>query len=191
MRTWNPICSVRKVALAKRKYVMSSQSTNTPLGVAAAVAAGLAAAVAARAFAGALTRREYSFEGRTVLITGGARGLGLALDHRFADEGARLVLVSRSADELASAAAELTARGADVMVQACDVRDRRRVAALVRAIVATHERLDVLVNNAGVTQVTPFEQRRTRIFRTRSTFISGHRCPRAFTPSCRAVACTC
>jgi NAD(P)-dependent dehydrogenase (short-subunit alcohol dehydrogenase family) len=135
---------------------MSRHAQNT-LGIVAAAAAGVAVAMAVRTASRAIARTLYSFRGRTVLITGGARGLGLALAHRFANDGARLVLVSRSRNDLAAAAAELGARGADVTVHVCDVRDRPSVASVVRDVIAAHGRLDVVVNNAGVIQITPFD----------------------------------
>jgi short-subunit dehydrogenase len=91
-----------------------------------------------------------------VVITGGSRGLGLAMARRFADEGARLVLMARSADQLRTAASELDSRGAPVLTIACDVRERAQVAAAMDTAVRTFGRIDVLVNNAGVIQVTPF-----------------------------------
>ena len=90
------------------------------------------------------------------MITGGSRGLGLAMARRFADEGARLVLLARSADQLRTAASELESRGALVLTIACDVRERAQVAAAIDTAVRTFGRIDVLVNNAGVIQVTPF-----------------------------------
>src|SRR5690606_8998482 len=72
------------------------------------LAVGVAAAVLS-------TRRRYEFRDKTVLITGGSRGLGLVLARQFAREGARLVLLARDEDELARAKDELCALGAQVL----------------------------------------------------------------------------
>jgi NAD(P)-dependent dehydrogenase (short-subunit alcohol dehydrogenase family) len=125
-------------------------------GVLGVALAGVAAAAALHAVVRRATRARYSLDRRTVLITGGARGLGLALARRLASDGARLVLVSRSPEDLERAALELRNRGVEVLTRVCDVRDEASVEALVRDVVEATGRLDVLVNNAGVIQVAPF-----------------------------------
>ncbi len=77
--------------------------------------------------------------GRVVLVTGGSKGIGLGITQAFLDAGATVVTCARSASP--------TVDGAEHRV--CDVRDADAVTALVEGIVATHGRLDVLVNNAG------------------------------------------
>jgi NAD(P)-dependent dehydrogenase (short-subunit alcohol dehydrogenase family) len=104
--------------------------------------------------------RRYSFRGRTVLISGGARGLGLALARLFAREGAHVVVFARSGDDLMRARLELEAAGARVTAFVCDVRDPRAVDALVGRVVELTGRIDVLVNNAGIIQSVPFEHAR-------------------------------
>ena len=105
----------------------------------------------------ALKRPSYSFEGKVVLITGGSRGLGLALARVFAEEGAHLALLARGEDELARAAAELRANGTQVLTLPCDVRKREEVRSAVAEVASHFGSLDVLVNNAGVIQAGPFE----------------------------------
>jgi len=87
-----------------------------------------------------------SLEGKVVCITGASRGLGAALARAFADQGAHLVLGSRDYPALEELAAKLPS----AIVLPCDVSDTRDVAGLVDAAVAQFERLDVMVNNAGV-----------------------------------------
>ena len=119
-----------------------------------ALASGAGALAAAR-FVRA--RRRTDFYGRTVLITGGSRGLGLVMARLFAAEGAKLALLARTAEDLEKAKEELAPSGADVHVIPCNVRNREEVERAVAETVDRYGRLDVLVNNAGVIQVGPVE----------------------------------
>ena len=103
---------------------------------------------------------RYSFRDRHVLITGGSRGLGLVLAREFAAAGARLTLCSRDANELLRAEDDLTERGVKPLTVQCDVTDRDRVREMVAVARRTNGPIDVLVNNAGVIQVGPFEEMR-------------------------------
>lgn len=98
---------------------------------------------------------DFSFAGRTVLLTGGSRGLGLALARRLAAEGARLALVARDPEELARAAQELTARGATVRIYPADLTHPAARERLLRQVALDLGPVDVLINNAGVIQVSP------------------------------------
>ena len=102
-------------------------------------------------------RREFDFSGRTVLITGGSRGLGLVLGRELARAGARLSICARDPQELERARADLASRGADVLAFPCDVTDRAQVQEWVRLSEARFGDVDVLINNAGVIQVAPVE----------------------------------
>lgn len=88
---------------------------------------------------------SFDFSGTTVVITGGARGIGLELGRAFVGWGGDVFLIDRDADQLAAAAAEIGAVGI-----AADVSDSAAVDAAVAAVVAANGRLDVLVNNAGI-----------------------------------------
>ena len=88
--------------------------------------------------------------GRTALITGGSRGIGLAIAEAFAAEGCALALNARDAARIDATVAELAARHAvPVRAFACDVTDRAAVQAMVAAVEAWRP-LDILVNNAGI-----------------------------------------
>jgi len=87
------------------------------------------------------------FQGKVVLITGAASGIGAAAARRFAAEGARLMLGDLNEAGGAEIARELKAEAAFLRV---DVRDRHQVAALTDAAVDRYGRLDVVFNNAGV-----------------------------------------
>ena len=103
--------------------------------------------------------------GRTVLVTGGSRGIGLAVADACAAEGARLVLNARAATQLQTVAAALRERrGVDVMVQAGDVTDRAAMTALVERVEAAGG-IDVLVNNAGIHRAAAFLDYRAEDFR--------------------------
>lgn len=119
----------------------------------------LAAAGAGALVARALFRRsrEYDLRGKTVLITGGSRGLGLVLAREFADEGANVAICARDPAELERARTDLAARGAKVLAFPCDVTDRAQVKELVEVVTDHFGGIDVLVNNAGVIQVGPLE----------------------------------
>src|SRR4051794_10153260 len=118
-------------------------------------AAGLGTYLAVR---GAVrSGRRMDLHGRTALITGGSRGLGLVIARQLADRGVRLVLCSREPDELQRASDDLTARGAEVVAIPCDVTDQEQVETMVRTALDRFGAIDILINNAGTIQVGPFE----------------------------------
>ncbi len=127
---------------------------------------GMAKWLGAALLAGAVfvvhrTRRARQIDGfhsRVVLITGGSRGLGLVLARTFGDEGAHVVICARDGAELERAHADLRRRGIAAEVVVCDVTDRAAITGAIERVIATHGRLDVLVNNAGVIDVGPLEE---------------------------------
>src|ERR1044071_6119393 len=100
---------------------------------------------------------EYDLKDKTVLITGGSRGLGLVMAREFAREGASVAICARDMEELGRARMDLVRRGARVMAVPCDITDREQVNEMVRAVNARFGRVEVLVNNAGVIEVGPME----------------------------------
>lgn len=132
-----------------------SERKKDALVLTTAAAAGLGALLAARA----VTRkwREFDFKDKTVLITGGSRGLGLVMAREFASQGARVAICARDTEELERARADLQRRGASVLAVPCDVTERAQVGELVNIVREHFGRIDVLVNNAGVIQVGPVE----------------------------------
>jgi len=104
-------------------------------------------------------RDPYDFAGRSVVITGGARGLGLVIARALADEGARLTLVARDEAELQRAAHDLRTRHpfAEVLPAPADIRARYQAERAVAMAVERFGDVDVLINNAGVIQVGPID----------------------------------
>lgn len=91
---------------------------------------------------------------RGIIVTGGSRGIGRAIVHRFAAAGDRVLFTCVRGEEAAAETA--TASSADYVV--ADVRDDSGVAAVMRAAEARLQSLDVLVNNAGIYPHTPFAE---------------------------------
>jgi 3-oxoacyl-[acyl-carrier protein] reductase len=89
---------------------------------------------------------------KVAIITGGARGIGLATARKFLDEGARVVLADREGTELGRVAAALDPGGTRVLTVAVDVTRRAQTQELAQRTVAHFGRIDILVNNAGITQ---------------------------------------
>jgi len=91
-------------------------------------------------------------EGKVSLVTGASRGIGRAIASAFAAEGATVVLAARDTARLAEAVGEIKAKGGRAEALALDVADRASVEQAVASVVASHGRIDHLVNNAGVTR---------------------------------------
>lgn len=96
------------------------------------------------------------FRDRTVLVTGASRGIGRSIALRFAEEGARVALVSRTAAELLQTASLVEELGARTIAIPTDIRDRDGVSASVTKAEEELGPIDVLVNNAGVFLWRPF-----------------------------------
>lgn len=103
-------------------------------------------------------RELFDLSGRTAVVTGGSRGLGLQIAEALAEQGATLVLTARRREQLDEAADHLGTLGARVTVRAADLSDAASVAAVVDDVVGEHGAIDVLVNNAGATWGAPAEE---------------------------------
>lgn len=99
-----------------------------------------------------------AFANKVIIITGASEGIGRALALALAPQRPRLVLAARNAERLDSLAAECTALGAQAHTVATDVTDPEACRALVVAAVARFGGIDVLVNNAGGTMWTRFDE---------------------------------
>ncbi|MBI3544913.1 MAG: SDR family oxidoreductase, partial [Deltaproteobacteria bacterium] len=101
--------------------------------------------------------RTLDLRGRVVVITGGSRGLGLALARRFGAEGAKLAICARNRAELQAAHADLSARGIDVLAARCDVGSEDQVRHFLQSAVAHFGGIDVLVNDASIILAAPVD----------------------------------
>jgi short-subunit dehydrogenase len=106
-----------------------------------------------------LLRRSKAedLRGQVVLITGGSRGLGLALAEEFAAKGSDIAICARDDNELERARKIIARTGARVFAAACDVSERESVHELVQRVRSRYSRIDILVNNAGEILVAPLE----------------------------------
>jgi NAD(P)-dependent dehydrogenase (short-subunit alcohol dehydrogenase family) len=128
---------------------------------------GSLAAFAFGAFVANSSRRPgFSFKNKVVLITGGSRGLGLEIARILAAEGAYLSLVARNSSTLEVARRELDEIGHRTLIVSGDIRNQKDVERAVRETAESFGRLDVLINNAGVIQVGPFESMSLQDYQT-------------------------
>ncbi len=107
--------------------------------------------------AGETALRPGTFDGQTVLVTGGGTGLGKAIASEFARLGAAIVIASRSSEHLEAGRAAMENLGAEVATAVCDIRDPESVAAAFDAAEAAFELPGVLVNNAAANFPVPAE----------------------------------
>jgi NAD(P)-dependent dehydrogenase (short-subunit alcohol dehydrogenase family) len=133
--------------------------------------AQLVTGIVAAAAAYALRPRPTAHRrGQIVLITGGSRGLGLALADRYARSGAKLVLAARDVEELTAARHTLLDREAihspdDVLLIPADLTDPDQAIMLIDHAVSHFGRIDVLINNAGIIDVGPVENQPLAAYR--------------------------
>lgn len=100
-------------------------------------------------------RERFSFSGKSVLITGGSRGLGLLLAKRVCAEGGRVALLARDATELRRARDELLEVDGEAITIVCDLLDRRQIDDAIEKVFARFGGVDVLINNAGIIEIGP------------------------------------
>jgi NAD(P)-dependent dehydrogenase (short-subunit alcohol dehydrogenase family) len=103
-------------------------------------------------------KQLLDLSGRTALVTGGSRGLGLQIAEGYGEMGARVLLCARKVDELEAACAQLRAAGIDADWIAADVAREDDVARLAQQAIERLGHVDILVNNAGATWGAPAEE---------------------------------
>jgi gluconate 5-dehydrogenase len=99
----------------------------------------------------------FDLSGKTALVTGGSRGLGLQMAHALGEAGARIMLSARKADELEQAVAELQDAGIDARWIAADCAQEADITRLADETLHRLGDVDILVNNAGATWGAPAE----------------------------------
>jgi gluconate 5-dehydrogenase len=103
------------------------------------------------------TQQLFDLKGKTALVTGGSRGLGLQIAEALGEQGATLVLSSRKQSDLDEAVAHLKSRGIEATAIAADVSQDAAINALVQEAIKRLGHIDILVNNAGATWGAPAE----------------------------------
>ena len=93
--------------------------------------------------------KDFNLEGKTAVITGASRGIGLAVAQKLAQYGARCILVSRKAESLETEAAKIREMGLEAEAMACHTGNQEQIKALYEKIVEKYGSLDILVNNAA------------------------------------------
>ena len=96
------------------------------------------------------------FAGRGVIVTGAGRGIGQATARAFAAEGADVLVLGRTVADLEDTVAQITADGGQAWLLPCDVTSEAQVEETVTRAASRWDRIDVLINNAGIDDDTPF-----------------------------------
>lgn len=133
----------RKIASIAKKSMFVGASIGVGLGTVAYIAR---------------RRRTIDLFDKVVVITGGSRGLGLALAEECASQGASIAICARDRDELAAAKQQIERKfGVNVLAEVCDVSNNDEVEEFLTAVLARFRHIDVLINNAGTISVGPAE----------------------------------
>lgn len=130
-----------------------------------------------------------SLKGKTIFMSGGSRGIGLAIALRAAADGANVVIAAKTAEPhpklpgtIYTAAAEIEAAGGQALPLVCDIRDEAQVGEAVDAAVVRFGGIDICINNASAIQLTPTEMTDMKRFdlmhqiNTRGTFLVSRTC---------------
>jgi NAD(P)-dependent dehydrogenase (short-subunit alcohol dehydrogenase family) len=102
-------------------------------------------------------KQLLDLSGKTALVTGGSRGLGLQIAEALGEMGAKLAITARKQDELDIAVKKLKSDGVDAAAHVCDIGKREAIAPLADAVLKALGKVDILVNNAGATWGAPAE----------------------------------
>lgn len=111
-----------------------------------------------------MSDKLFDLTGKVILVTGGSRGLGYQMVKAFAERGADLVIASRKLDACEAVAEEVRALGRRALAVACHVGKWAEVERLVDVVYAEFGRIDVLVNNAGMSPAVPSHEVTEELF---------------------------
>jgi NAD(P)-dependent dehydrogenase (short-subunit alcohol dehydrogenase family) len=100
---------------------------------------------------------SFRLDGRVAVVTGASSGMGVTFVHTLAGAGAKVVLAARRIERLEALAKEIADAGGEALAVACDVSQEADIDALVAATIDRFGKADVLVNNAGFSQILPAE----------------------------------
>ncbi len=100
---------------------------------------------------------QVTMRDRVAVVTGGSKGIGLAVARRFAESGAKVAIVARGAEDLAAARQSLAREGLEVRDYVCDVSRAPDISNAFDAICSDFGKIDILVNNAGTSRTMAFE----------------------------------
>ncbi len=100
----------------------------------------------------------FDLTGRVAIVSGGSMGLGLQMAEGLAEMGANLVLCARKKERCEETAAALRRHGVQVLALGCDVKDKTTIQQVVEETLARFGRIDILINNAGVSWGAPIEE---------------------------------
>ncbi len=96
-------------------------------------------------------REMFDLKGKVAIVTGGGRGIGLKMAEGLAEVGANIVICSRKMENCQKAAQDLAKLGVKTLAMACDVKSQASIQSVVDRTLKEFGRLDILVNNSGVT----------------------------------------
>ncbi len=108
---------------------------------------------------------NMSFKDKVVVVTGAASGIGAAICRRFAGEGAKIGLLDMDETGVTAAADRLTAAGADAVGIKCDVANEDECTSAIGTVITRFGGVDLLVNNAGITQRSAFVDTKISVYR--------------------------
>jgi NAD(P)-dependent dehydrogenase (short-subunit alcohol dehydrogenase family) len=106
------------------------------------------------------TKQLFDLSGRVAMVTGGSIGLGRQMAQGLAEMGANVVICARKKERCEQAAKELAELGVQAVALGCDVRNTDQIQAVVEETASIFKRIDILINNAGVSWGAPVEEMR-------------------------------
>src|SRR5437870_3039799 len=108
--------------------------------------------------------RSKFFKDKIALITGGSRGLGLAIARQICARGGKVALIARDAEELARAKTELDRLATDVLTIPCDLLESAQIQSAVQQVLQHFSKIDILINNAGTIEIGPLAHMQLKDF---------------------------